>query len=59
MIIPDRVAATIEGLRHLADHPSPEGAQRLIEDWGERQQMYDGTSTGWVRREAESEDQIE
>jgi hypothetical protein len=49
VIIPDRVAETIDGLRHLAVHPSPEHAQRLIDDWTERQQMYDTTTTGWSR----------
>jgi hypothetical protein len=48
VILPDRVAETIEGLRHLAVHPTIEGAAQLLEEWDERQQMYNNPS-GWSR----------
>jgi hypothetical protein len=48
VILPDRVAETIEGLRHLAVHPTLEGAAQLLEEWDERQQMYNNPS-GWSR----------
>jgi hypothetical protein len=47
VIIPDRVAEVREGLRHLAVNPTLEGAQQLLDDWNERQQMYDNTESGW------------
>lgn len=48
MILPDRVTEVREGLRRLAVHPTIEGADQLLEEWEERQQMYNDPS-GWSR----------
>lgn len=49
MIFPDRVVEAIQGLHRLAADPSLEGATQLLEEWGERQQMYNTTESGWSR----------
>lgn len=52
MILPDRVAEILTDLRHLMVNPSPEAAAQLLEDWDERQQMYNDPS-GWSRKPTE------
>lgn len=47
MILPDRAAEVMGDLRRLAASPTPEGAAQLLEDWEERQQMYNATQTAW------------
>lgn len=48
MILPDRAAEVMSDLRRLAASPSLEGAAQLLEEWEERQQMYNNPS-GWSR----------
>lgn len=47
MILPDRAAEVMGDLRRLAASPSLEGAARLLEEWEERQQMYNATQIAW------------
>jgi hypothetical protein len=55
LIIPDRLAEIQEDLRRLAVDPTSEGIQQVLEDWDERQQMYDNTTTGWSRASSQGD----
>jgi hypothetical protein len=48
VILPDRTAEVMGDLRRLAASPSLEGAAQLLEEWEERQQMYNATQIAWT-----------
>lgn len=53
MILPDRAAEVLGDLRRLAASPSLEAAAQLLEDWAEREELYNTTESGWIRTPTE------